>query len=106
MNRKILIAAVSSAAVLAAGAAFYFTASKNATPGRAIPVQAELPTKPDWAARVTPLVCDGVGGVVDGAATASRFSDPFGAVADPQGNVFVADGATATASAALRPTAR
>jgi sugar lactone lactonase YvrE len=95
VNRKILIAAVSSAAVLAVGAAAFFLleARKSGTPGPALWLSAEAPTRPDWIARVTPLAGDGLDGGVDGAGPASRFSDPFGAAVDFHGNVFVTDGA-------------
>ena len=94
MKRKTLIAALAGAAVLAAGAAFYvFLDARDAgTPGRPVWLSAEAPTRPAWTARVTALAGDGLDGVVDGAGPASRFSDPFGAVADAHGNVFVAEG--------------
>ena len=94
MNRKILIAAVSSAALLAVGAASFFLldARKAGKPGPALWLSRDAPTRPDWIARVTPLAGDGLDGVVDGTGPASRFSDPFGAAVDFHGNVFITDG--------------
>jgi sugar lactone lactonase YvrE len=94
VKRKTIIAALASLALLAAGAALYTTFSDRdaATPGRAVWLRAEAPTRAAWTARVTPLAGDGLDGAVDGAALASRFSDPFGTVVDAHGKVFVADG--------------
>ena len=94
MNRKTLVAAAAGAAVLAVGAASYFILDvrKPPTSGPALWLSREAPTRPDWIARVMPLAGDGLDGVVDGAAPASRFSDPFGAVVDAHGNVFVSEG--------------
>jgi sugar lactone lactonase YvrE len=94
VNRKTIIAALAGAAVLAAGAALYFSFGERlpATPGRPVWLSAEAPTKPAWSAHAAALAGDGIDGVVDGAGLASRFSDPFGAVADAHGNVFVAEG--------------
>jgi sugar lactone lactonase YvrE len=94
VNRKPIIAALAGAAVLAAGAAAYYTFSARdaATPGRAVWLRAAAPTRAAWTARVAPLAGDGLDGAVDGAAPASRFSDPFGTVVDAHGNVFVAEG--------------
>jgi streptogramin lyase len=94
VNRKILVAAVSSAALLAVGAASHFIldARKPGTHGPALWLPAEAPTPPDWIARVTPLAGDGLDGVVDGPAPASRFSDPFGTAIDLHGNVYVSEG--------------
>jgi DNA-binding beta-propeller fold protein YncE len=41
---------------------------------------------------VTPIAGTGQGGVVDGPAASSRFSDPFGVAIDAHGTVVVADG--------------
>ena len=97
MNRKTLIAALACALVLALGAALYavFFARDGATPGSALLLPAEPPTRTAWSARATPLAGDGIDGVIDGAGPASRFSDPFGTVVDAHGNVFVADGGAA-----------
>jgi len=94
VNRTTIIAALAGAAVLGAGAALYYGVGprQGAVPGRALWLAAEAPTRPAWAARVLPLAGDGSDGVADGAAPGSRFSDPFGAVADAHGNVFVAEG--------------
>jgi sugar lactone lactonase YvrE len=95
VNRIKIIAACTGAVVLAAGAALYviYNARDGAVPGRPVWLSAEAPTRPGWTARVTPLAGDGNAGVVDGAAAASRFADPFGTAVDAHGNVFVADGA-------------
>jgi sugar lactone lactonase YvrE len=94
VNRKTLIAVLSGATVLALGAASFFLlhARKTGTPGPALWLSAEPPTRPDWIARVTLLAGDGIDGVLDAAGPASRFSDPFGAAVDFRGNVFVTDG--------------
>ncbi len=94
MNRKTIIAAAAGAAALAAAAALYvvFDARHAAIPGRPVWLSAEAPTRPGWTARVTVLAGDGRDGVLDGAGPASRFSDPFGAVADAHGNLLVAEG--------------
>ncbi len=94
MNRKTINAALAGAVLLGAGAALYFTlgARLPATPGRPLWLPAEAPTRPAWAAGVTPLAGDGHDGMLDGPAPASRFSDPFGAAVDARGNVYVAEG--------------
>ena len=95
MNRTTKIASLAGAGVLAAAVAGYFIAAQRepAAPGQAaLLLAAPAPTKPYWAARVSPLAGDGQDGVLDGAAPQSRFSDPFGVAVDAQGAVFVADG--------------
>jgi sugar lactone lactonase YvrE len=98
VKRTTVIAALSGALVLATGAVLYVTlgARRAATPGPALWLSAEAPTRPQWIARVAVLAGDGldgsVDGSVDGAAPASRFSDPFGAAVDASGNVYVSDG--------------
>jgi sugar lactone lactonase YvrE len=94
VNRQTIIAALGGAAILAAGATLYFglDARQAPTPGHAVWLPAEAPTRTAWTARVVPLAGDGTDGVLDAAGPASRFSDPFGAVVDAHGNVFVADG--------------
>lgn len=94
MKRKAIVAALAGAAVLGAGAGLYaFLGTRDAaTPGSPVWLRAEAPTRGDWLARVAPLAGDGRAGVVDGAAPASRFSDPFGTAVDAHGNVFVAEG--------------
>jgi DNA-binding beta-propeller fold protein YncE len=95
VNRKTKIASLAGAGVLAAALAGYFIAGQR---DAAVPRQAAVllpkaaPTKPFWAARVSPLAGSGEDGVLDGAAAQSRFSDPFGVAVDPHGTVFVADG--------------
>ena len=83
MNRKTVIAALAGAAVLGAGAGLFFTTGKRGagTPGRAYLVPAETATRPGWRAHARPLA----------ARAGMPFRDPFGAVADARGNVFVAD---------------
>lgn len=49
-------------------------------------------TSPDWLAYVSTLAGNGLAGTVDGAAHASRFSDPYGVAIDAKGDVYVADG--------------
>ena len=94
MNRKPLIAALVFGAGLAAVAGLYlaFDGRQPATPGRPTWLAGEAPTRTAWTARVAPLAGDGLEGSVDGAAAASRFSDPFGTAVDAVGNVYVADG--------------
>lgn len=45
-----------------------------------------------WPANISTLAGGGASGLLDGAATQARFSDPFGLVFDPSGNLIVADG--------------
>lgn len=94
MNRKTIIAALAGALILAGGAALYVVLGPRqaATPGDSLWLPAAAPTPTGWTARATPLAGDGVDGVADGAADASRFSDPFGTAVDAHGNVFVAEG--------------
>jgi sugar lactone lactonase YvrE len=94
VNRKPLIAALAFGAGLAAVAGLYlfFDYHHAPTPGRPVWLAAEAPTRTAWTARVAALAGDGLEGSADGAAAASRFSDPFGTAVDAHGNVFVADG--------------
>jgi sugar lactone lactonase YvrE len=94
VKRKAIIAALLGAAVLGAGAALYFTIGPRlaGTPGNALWLPAEAATRPAWSARVTLLAGAGGAGLADGAAAASRFSDPFGTAVDALGNVFVSEG--------------
>jgi len=94
VNRKPLIAALVFGAGLAAVAGLYFVFDyrQPPTPGRPVWLSAEAPTQTAWTACVATLAGDGIEGSADGAAAASRFSDPFGAVGDAHGNVYVADG--------------
>lgn len=96
--KRTKIAAVAAGGVAAIGLIGYFsggitTTAPVAKPGRvAVLRQADAPTKIDWQARLTTLAGAGIPGNADGPAAASRFSDPFGVVIDPVGNVLVADG--------------
>jgi sugar lactone lactonase YvrE len=94
VNRKLIIAALVFAAGLAAVAGLYlvFDYRQTPTPGRPVWLSAEAPTRTAWTARVAALAGDGIEGMVDGTALASRFSDPFGTAIDAHGKVFVADG--------------
>lgn len=93
MNRKTLIAALSGAAVLAAGTALYFTDLIARRPAdQAVLTPAVAATTPFWPARVATLAGDGQPGFADGPAASSRFSDPYGVALDPRGGVIVADG--------------
>jgi DNA-binding beta-propeller fold protein YncE len=91
-------AILAAAVAAAAGAGLYFSGWISTTAPVARPRhvavlrQADAPTKIDWQARSTTLAGTGVSGSIDGAATISRFSDPFGVAIDPSGNVLVADG--------------
>jgi hypothetical protein len=90
--------AVVAAGLVAAGTGLYFSGwvtrtAPVAKPGHvAVLRRADAPTKTDWQARLSTLAGAGIAGVTDGAAAASRFSDPFGVAIDPAGNVFIADG--------------
>jgi len=93
VNRKPLIAALVFGAGLAAVAGLYlfFDDHQPPTPGRPVWLSADAPTRTAWTARVATLAGDGIDDSVDGAAAASRFSDPFGTAVDAHGNVYVAD---------------
>jgi len=108
VNRKPILAALVFGAGLAAVAGLYvaFDHRQPATPGRPVWLAAEAPTRTAWTARVAALAgdgLDGVDGAVDGAAPASRFSDPFGTAVDAHGNVFVADGGGANRIRRVKP---
>lgn len=89
-----MIAALAGAGVLAAAVGGYLIQNQrdSAAPRQLVLLPAPAPTKPFWAARVTPIAGDGHAGVADGPAAQSRFSDPFGVALDTHGNVYVADG--------------
>ena len=93
-NQKAIIAALAGAGVLAAGVVGYLIQGgrDSSSPGQAVLLPAAAPTQAFWAARVTSLAGSGQGGVADGPAPISRFSDPFGVALDAHGNVYVADG--------------
>jgi DNA-binding beta-propeller fold protein YncE len=92
------MAVLGLAGVAALGTGLYFSGWISSTAPVAKPRhvavlrQADAPTKADWQARLATLAGAGVAGATDGAAAASRFSDPFGVAIDPVGNVLVADG--------------
>ena len=93
MKRTPLIAALAGAAILAVGTVFWYTdrieSHSGATPVLTAPV---ANTQPFWPARVHLLAGDGQDGALDGAALASRFSDPYGVAIGPRGAIYVADG--------------
>ena len=104
MKRTTLIATLAGAAVVVAGAALLFTDSIKRSPGAlAVFTPAVANTTPFWPARVYPLAGDGVNGTLDGAAAASRFSDPYGVAIDPRGTIYVADGAGANRIRTIKP---
>ena len=93
MKRSTLIAALAGAAILAAGTALYFTDFIGREPGGvAVLTPAVTSTTPFWPARVTTLAGNGLPGMADGPAAASRFSDPYGVAIDPRRRIYVADG--------------
>lgn len=104
MKRTTLIATLAGAAVVVAGAVLVFTDSIERSPGAlAVFTPAVANTTPFWPARVYPLAGDGVNGTLDGAAAASRFSDPYGVAIDPRGTIYVADGAGANRIRTIKP---
>lgn len=104
MKRTPLIAALTGAAILAVGTVFWFTdrvePHSGATPVLTAPV---AKTQPFWSARVHLLAGDGQDGVLDGAAPASRFSDPYGVAIGPRGAIYVADGGDANRIRVVQP---
>lgn len=104
MKRTPLIAALAGAAILAVGTVFWFTdrvePHSGATPVLTAPV---AKTQPFWPARVHLLAGDGQDGVLDGAAPASRFSDPYGVAIGPRGAIYVADGGEANRIRVVQP---
>nr|WP_307732168.1 NHL repeat-containing protein [Massilia aurea] len=89
---------------MAVGTVFWFTdrvePHSGATPVLTAPV---AKTQPFWPARVHLLAGDGQDGVLDGAAPASRFSDPYGVAIGPRGAIYVADGGEANRIRVVRP---
>ena len=59
--------------------------------GACVAVKEPERTREGWPARVTTAAGDGSPGTQDGAALQSRFQDPFGVAAAPDGSVYVAD---------------
>jgi len=104
VKRTPLIAALAGAAILAIGTVFWFTdrvePHGGATPVLTAPV---AKTQPFWPARVHLLAGDGQDGVLDGAAPASRFSDPYGVAIGPRGAIYVADGGEANRIRVVQP---
>ncbi len=104
MKRTPLIAALAGAAILAVGTVFWYTdrieSHSGATPVLTAPVAT---TQPFWPARVHLLAGDGQDGALDGAALASRFSDPYGVAIGPRGAIYVADGGEANRIRVVQP---
>jgi sugar lactone lactonase YvrE len=104
VKRTPLIAALAGAAILAVGTVFWFTdriePHSGATPVLTAPV---AKTQPFWPARVHLLAGDGQDGALDGAAPASRFSDPYGVAIGPRGAIYVADGGEANRIRIVQP---
>jgi len=104
VKRTPLVAALAGAAILAVGTVFWFTdrvePHSGATPVLTAPV---AKTQPFWPARVHLLAGDGQDGVLDGAAPASRFSDPYGVAIGPRGAIYVADGGEANRIRVVQP---
>jgi sugar lactone lactonase YvrE len=95
VKRKIIIGVVAGAAVLAFGGVIYqqrFSERPGGGPMLAVLTPSATRTSPDWPAYVSTLAGNGLSGAEDGAAAASRFSDPYGIAVDAKGNVYVADG--------------
>lgn len=105
MKRTTLIAALAGAAVVIAGIAVIYTDTIEPQPGGALAVltPAVAKTTPFWPARIHPLAGDGQDGALDGAAGASRFSDPYGIAIGPRGTVYVADGGEANRIRTIAP---
>ena len=96
MKRTTLFAALAGAVVIAAGVVITFTDTIERQPGApSVLTPSVAKTTPFWPARVHPLAGSGEAGVLDGASTSSRFSDPYGIAIDPRGTVYVADGGDA-----------
>lgn len=68
------------------------------------PRESQLP--PDWTASVVTIAGDGIVGHRDGAAASSRFAEPFGIAASPDGTLFVADAGEAPAIRVITPGGR
>jgi sugar lactone lactonase YvrE len=77
------------------GVAFVLTRPAPGTEAAAPAHAADAATKPGWTARVSLVAGDGLAGSVNGPGLRSRFSDPYGVVLDPLGNLYVADGGAA-----------
>jgi len=104
VKRTPLITALAGAAILAVGTVFWYTdrieSHSGATPVLTAPVAT---TQPFWPARVHLLAGDGQDGALDGAALASRFSDPYGVAIGPRGAIYVADGGEANRIRVVQP---
>jgi len=104
VKRLPLLAALAGAAILTIGTAVYFTDTIEQRPGAvAILTPAVAKTTLFWPARATLLAGDGRDGVRDGAASASRFSDPYGVAIGPRGTIYVADGGNANRIRTIGP---
>ena len=89
---KLALAAVALfGASVGGGVAYLFTRPQpgGAAAAARAPVSEEA-TKPGWSARVRTVAGDGLPGSGNG--RQARFADPFGVVADDEGNLYVADG--------------
>ena len=89
-KQGIILAAI--AAALLAGIGVYIARSPEPTLRQAVLRPFGQHTNPDWRAYVSTLAGNGLAGIVDGAAAASRFSDPYGVAVARDGTVYVADG--------------
>ena len=104
MKRTPLIAALAGASLLAIGTVVWFT--DRTAPQAGAPTVLTAPvaaTQPFWLARVHLIAGDGQDGVLDGAALASRFSDPYGVAIGPRGAIYVADGGEANRIRVIGP---
>lgn len=94
MKKPGIIIAAAVAAILA-GIGVYVARNPD-LPARGLPQAVLHPfgqrTSPDWRAWVSNVAGSGLAGVVDGAAAASRFSDPYGVAIAHDGTIYVADG--------------
>jgi len=104
VKRTPLIAALAGASLLAIGAVVWFTDRTAPQPGAPTALTAPVAaTQPFWPARVHLVAGDGQDGVLDGAALASRFSDPYGVAIGPRGAIYVADGGEANRIRVIGP---
>ena len=95
MSKKIYQLAIIALILLALILLYVFLAGKRG--GTSLEFASVAQKKPattvlGWAARLEPLYDENAPVAQDGQAQQARFSDPFGLVLDPQGNIYVADG--------------